>query len=533
MRRQIIITLILLLATAFITVIYFKNLSTPGMRTSQVMREIPNNAALIFEFNNDKGFYDIFNDNVLLTAIIGKDKLNDLDVLRKQLLLNPLFEKYFTNQNIYISIHPSKINNIDILLTISSANGFEPSLFNEVNKRHSGLLITPFRTGGKQAYNIYITALRKRFYLAIKDNNIFSGSFSKEQVDQSLSYQSLSYQNKEDEELSTLLSEQQSANSLASLHINYNQLSPLFNQLFKNKNNDVFKCFKLLRALAALNLNYRSDALMFNGSTNIQFDQAATYLNLFTFQQPVVNHLKDIFPISTAYSINFSVSDPLKFETDLAEWYAKAGLKKERDLLFKKIKTETGVSLKTQFKSLLDNEFAIITTKYFEKFAIISVNDGSKLKLLMTAMSTMADENSGHLKYDKLPFFLLGDAFENFRHPYFMIIDNYLILANSTGELASYYDTYIKRKFLSKNHQYNQFDNLVAAKSNVSFFFQFKNALPILKRDLYPNIYDIIDTNEPGWKSFYAASFQFSAADKNFYTNFFIKLNADTAVIKN
>ena len=36
MKRQIIITVILLITTAFITVIYFKNLNTPGMRTSQV-----------------------------------------------------------------------------------------------------------------------------------------------------------------------------------------------------------------------------------------------------------------------------------------------------------------------------------------------------------------------------------------------------------------------------------------------------------------------------------------------------------------
>ena len=484
---------------------------------------------MIFEFNNDKGFYDIFNNNRLFASIIGNEKINELAILQKQLLENPLMEKYFKAQNIFISLHPSKVNNIDLLLTISSANGFEPSIFDEINKEpNSGLLITPFRSGGKQVYNIYIRSLKKRFYVIIKENNIFSGSFSKEQIDQSSSNN-----DKKDQQTFVLLSEQQNANSLANLYINYNQLSLLFNQLFQNKNTDIFKSFRLLHALAALSLNYRSDALMFSGSTTVQFDQAATYLNLFTYQQPVINHLKDIFPSTTAYDINFAVSDPLKFETDLAQWYARAGLKTEKDLLFQKVKAETGISLKTEFNNLLGNEFAIVTTRYFEKFAIVSVKDGSKLKLFMTTISTMTDENSGRFNYDKLPFFLLGDAFGSFRHPYFVVIDNYLILANSASELASYYDTYIKRKFLSKNDQYNQFDNLVAARSNVSFFFQFKNALQILKRDLYPNIYDTININQPGWKNFYAASFQFSAADKNFYTNFCIKLNTDSIIVKN
>jgi len=113
-----------------------------------------------------------------------------------------------------------------------------------------------------------------------------------------------------------------------------------------------------------------------------------------------------------------------------------------------------------------------------------------------------------------------------------MIIDNYLILANSPVELTSYYDMYINRKFLSKNDQYNQFDNLLSGRSNVAFFFHFKNAQPILKRDMLPNVYDFFENSQPGWQDYYAASFQFTASDKNFYTNFCMRLNTDTVAVK-
>jgi hypothetical protein len=530
MKKQVIITIILLLATAFITVVYFKNLNTPGMRTSQVMRAIPDNASLIFEFNNEKSFYDIFNSNKLLTSVIGEQQIDELDVLRRTLLSNPLLEKYFTGQNIFISIHPSKTNTTDLLLSIAAANGFEPDAIEQSAKQpNSGLLITPMHTaGGVQGFNIYISALKKRFYVVNSAENVFSGSFSKELIDQFTANK-----NDKGKPRFVLLSEQQSANSLANLYVNYAQLQPLFDQLFKNTNTDIFKSLRLLPGLATLSLNYKTDALMFNGLTTIQENKAASYLSLFTDQQPVVNHLKDIFPSTTAYSINFAVSDPLKFGADLSKWYEKAGIKSEESQLFSKILAETGINLKSSFNNLIDNEFAIVTTRYFEKFAIVSVKDGSRLKLIMATISKMTDENSGQLSYEKLPFFLLGDAFSVFRRPYFLIIDNYLVFANSHGELSSYYDSYINRKFLSKNDQYIQFDNLLAAQSNVAFLFNFKNAEPILKRDLDSAVYNNFQLREPGWKNFYLASWQFTAADKNFYTNFSMRLNTDTTTTKN
>jgi hypothetical protein len=197
------------------------------------------------------------------------------------------------------------------------------------------------------------------------------------------------------------------------------------------------------------------------------------------------------------------------------------------------VQAETGVNLQDNFNNLLGNEFAIVTTRYFEKLAIISVKDGSKMSSLLMNVSKITDVNAGQLSYDKLPFFLLGETFGVFRHPYFLIIDNYLILANSSEELKSYNDSYLNRKFLSKNDQYQLFDNLVAAQSNVAFLLILKNAEPIFNRDMNDAFVDALRTNDPGWKNFYAVSWQFSAVDKNFYTNFCLKLKTDTVEVKN
>ncbi|MGZ3755268.1 MAG: hypothetical protein ACXVAY_13625 [Mucilaginibacter sp.] len=529
MKRLIITTIILLVAATFVTIIYFKNVNTQGQNISRVMHTIPDNASFVFEFNNDDDFYDMFSNNALFTCVTSKQTLSDLDTLRKQLLVNSSLEGFFTGQNIFISVHPLQNNTIDLLITTSATKKFTIENLDELAKqKFTGLLITSANFGGKKGYIIYSPVIKKRFYLVNTEDNIFSGSFSKD-----LAIQTALYKTDKKPLPYTLLPDQQKANSLGALYVNYNMLNPLFEQLFKNKNTDIFKNMRLFNGLSALSLNYKSDALMFNGLTSIPKNRPISYLNLFVNQQPVVNHLKDIFPSTTAYSVSFAVSDPLKFKSDLSQFQQKAGLQTEKDQLFNQIKKETGINLVDDFSGLLSGEFAIVTTRYREKFGIVAVKNGSTLKNIVNGLSSTITEKTGQFTYNKLPFFLLGDAFNIFKKPYFMITDNYLILANSINELNSFNDSYTNHKFLNKTDQYAQFDNLLAERTNVAYFIQFKNITPLLKDDLNQQIYDIFEKQEPGWNKFYAASYQFVSADQGFYTNFCMRLNlGDSTTLK-
>jgi len=528
MRKLVITTIILLIATIAITVVYFKNLNPPGSNTSRVIETIPDNAPIVFQFTNEKSFYDIFADNTLLASVIGKEQLTDIDTLRSVLLGNPLLNKYFDGQSLFVSLHPLQKNDAGLLLSIAALKGFDISVMGQLAKQHNnGLIIHEQKMAGMPTYNIYINSIKMRFYVVDRGDNIFSGSFSEELAEQSAAFKPSGKEN------FVLLPEQQNSNSLANLYVNYEAIGTLFGKVFSNnKNTDIFKDFKGLPAEAALSMNYKNDAFMFSGTTTLKENHPENYLNLFKDQQPVVNHLKDIFPATTAYSTSFAVSDPEKFAKDLYQYYKQAGKMKVEDSLFMKIKAEAGISLRSEFGNLLGNEFAIVTTRYQEKYAIVAIKDGSKLTPLLLNISNMVTDKIGQFKYDKIPFFLLGDAFSILKRPYFMIVDNYLILATSQNELTSYYDTYFNRKFLSKMDQYNQFDNLQAERSNVAFFINFKNTQPIFKLDMDAGFYDNYESNNPGWKNFYGASYQFAANDKNFYTNFCMRLNKpDTTAV--
>lgn len=528
MKRLIVITLILIAAIAYVTVKYFTNLSTSAAHAGNVIRTIPDDAALVFEFTNENSFYDIYKGNTILGNLIGRDQLSELEVVKKVLIDNSLLNKAFNGHNAFISVHPGANNDLPLLLTISAKN-IDAESIDDISKQHpAGMLINPLKLGERKGYTIYFNQLKKRLFVFHNGGNVFTASFSKELVERAASYTAPKEQHH-----FMLLPDQQNSNSLINLYVNYEHLQPIFDRLFI-ANTEIFKPFRLLAASSALNLNYKNDAIMFSGYTMLQTNKPGSYLSIFTQQQPVENHLRDLYPVTTAYATGLAVSDIPRYFENLSTFQQKAGLQAEKDALLSKIKTETGIKIEPEFEKLSGNEFAVITTRFNERFALIAVKNGSELRPFMTNISTMVNDDIGQFNYAKIPYFLLGDVFSIFKKPYFRIIDNYLILANSVNELQSFSESYFKRSFLSKTDKYLPFNKLLAERSNINFLLHFKNAQQILKQSLKPQFFIAFKNSDLSFSNFYGASLQFSASDKNYYTNFFLLQNPpdSTATVK-
>ena len=521
MIRNLIITLILLIAAIGISITYFANLNPPGQRAGKVMNNIPPDATLVFDYKNDDSIYDIFKGNSLLTNLIGNERTTELQELKAHLLDNELLKPLLDGSSIFISLHPRPgSGEMDFLITASGndkLSGYIDKLLQRPDS--TGMVIRPLNIAGKPGFNIYLNGIKRNLFLVADGDNTVSASFSQHLVEEAVAYRE-----KKHEQVFAQLSDQQNENSVANLYVNYLQLAPLFDALFINKNGDIFRTFKTLPAFGALTLNYKNDALMFNGISKVQGADTKSYMGLFRYQQPQENHLKDIFPATTAYSINFAVSDAMKYENNLFQWQVANGYSIEKGALFSRVKKETGVELTKAFMDMLGPEFAVITTKYQEKIGLVKIKNGLQFRPYIVNISKMATEDMGQFNYDKLPFYLLGDAFSIFRRPYFMVVDNYLMLCNSEVGLKEYYSNYTAGKFLTKDEEYRNFDNIQAERSNVSFYINFKNALQLLKTDLKPQYAQAFDTDKGGWNTYYGAAFQFTASENNFYTNFYMQV---------
>lgn len=520
MKRQIAGTIILLAIVVAITVAYFKQLRANGGTTVQLMQAIPNTAALVFEFDNDKGFYDLFAGNPVFDAVVGKSKIESLNALCNNVLQHPSLKPFFDQQHVFLSVHGQKGDSVNFLITVAAKQTPKGDLSDLLTGLNNRTLSTKKSTAnGVDFYDIYLISLKKHFYVADAGQHILSGSFSKELVQQSAAWKP-----QKDSQDFVLIPDKQNHNSLANLYVNYAQLTPLFDQLFDEPNTGIFRSFRMMPAMATLTLNYKTDALMFNGYSNLA-PKASSYLTLFKDQQPVNTHLADVYPSTTAYATAFAVSNPKHFIGSLTDFQQKAGIGQEEDDAYTKIKNETGVQINTEFHALMGNEFGVVVTRYDERYGIIMMKDGSALRPLLVNISNMVTDDIGQFKYEKLPFYLLGDVFSLLKRPYFMILNNYLILANSEKELHSYKDSYENQKLITKTQAYNEFDSHLPERSNVAFFLQFKNIFPILKRDLKSAFKDDVDPDQKKWGQFYGLSYQLSATEGNFYTNFYMRLS--------
>ncbi len=517
MKRLIFASVFLIAICGIITVAYFRNLNPPGEHTSQIMRNIPADASLVMEFGNENGFYEIFRDNKLMAAAAGKRNIDELDTLRKLVIAKGPLAPYFEAQHLFVSVHPTDTS-ANLLITTATNKDIAKEYFDGLPKKD--VEVKTITLSGKKGYAITIKPLHKIFYIINKGRHVLSGTFSRKLAEQCAAYQPAEHGYK-------LLSVQQNNNALANLYISHKALPALLQGYFSNRNNMPADLYGF-DANAVLTLNYKSDALMFNGSTTIGNNAPPSYINLFAHQKAHVNRLKNILPSTTAWYTSFALSDSKTFLADLLSLQKQTGTANKRQQLINTIKQETGVDVQDIFAKWLGNEFAVVTTRFQEKLGIIEIKNGTLATAPIMNISSQMSDNTGRFNYNDIPANLLGDAFKVFRKPYFMIIDNYLVLANSFQEIQSYQESYLNRKFLVKASDYNAFNNLISERSNVSFFVAIKNCQQVFKRDLTESAYNSFENNEPGWQNVYGVSYQLTAAENGFYTNFCIALNADS-----
>lgn len=527
MRKIILLAVILFVAAITVTVLYFSGIKLPGQNTDNVIKQIPDDAALVFEFKNDPEFFELFKDSPLFTSFIGQKKANELQYLHRLLVKKSNLTAAFSNRSFYISLHPEMgSGNIEMLLT-TNAEGIVDfqKLLETLVEQTNGALELEY-VGNKTIQKITFPELKEVFYLS-ENAQVLAGSFSKVLLMKFL-----------DERLEnkisnlTQLPDQQNKNSIANLYVNFQQFPILFKQLFKNQHDDFFRFLSGFPATATLSLNYKSDALLFNGYTRTD-TTAAAYLQVFLKLQPEKTTINTIYPANTASAISFAYSLPAGFLKRLDKWQIQKHQQVKAKILFNQIRKETGVDIQSAFRKQLGKEFAVLTTAEDEKIALIKLKNGSELEPFLRNISENPDSSQNRLKYQNLPYYLLGEPFLNFKQPYFTVIDNYLLLANSQTSLNRYLENYHQQHFLSENLQYYNFASLLAEQSTITFFIHLPNAYSILSSALQPAFAKPFSDKNAAWKNYFAAALQLSASENNFYTNFYLQQNKDTTVKRN
>jgi hypothetical protein len=118
MKKIVILTSALFLGVAFMAYFYFSKLGTDNDAKDLALQSATNNAALVFSFQNDKGFYDIIEGQQLLQQVLGEEKMNLLKQLKTSIIDDNILNRYLKDQQIYISVLPDSNKTLNFLITL-------------------------------------------------------------------------------------------------------------------------------------------------------------------------------------------------------------------------------------------------------------------------------------------------------------------------------------------------------------------------------------------------------------------------------
>lgn len=513
MKKIIGITSVLLLAVISVAYLYFSSLNSQSRNNDLILSEIPANAALILQYTNDQSLYEIFKDYNLFDTIIGNRNKGENNWLKATLLQNEQIENLLNGQKIILSLHPSAKDTIDFLwsATLTKAE-FKDKIIEILSKSTNKIKIE----NSGQYLKISASELKRAFYLSIS-KEIVRGSFSKHILDECMNGDAIKIDKSYVKEINEGLKKNE--NALINLFINYkkpNLLTPFLRKI--NPGN--LELFNNISGFSALSLNFKSDALMFNGTTIIN-EKSNSYVNLFLHQNPIKNTLKRIFPYNTANSVTYGFSSYSLFHEDLLELFNQRKSTESQQKQLELIISETGLNPDRDIKKLWGNEMSTLQLSTHESMAIIKITDGNKLKFFLEPVSSIYGGQISKMNYAGIFEYYWGDPLQKYQKPFFAITDNLIVISNSANTIKKYLNDYNSSRFLYTNDAFTQFDQLVADQANISFIFNVRNSDSIIRSQFKENYADNFRNSAYGLRDLYAISFQLSSNKDHFFTNFY------------
>jgi hypothetical protein len=516
MKKIIIIISVLILGIVAVTWLYFKNLSATEHSNENVFKVIPNDAAIVFEYKNEDSFYDIFNDFSLFGDLLGRNNLEHLNALKQVFVDDANISPSFKKSNLFFSLHQNQRNNAEILIVapFSKEAGSDP-------EEIIASLKTKFRLISDADANQPLYQLsfnnKSTFYFIIYQS-LMIGSFEKTLVNHS---KELILSGKENNSFKIDFKSPRNKNSIANLYLNISKIPDLLNNFSDRKNPSETFALKYVDAFASLNINYQSSAFMFSGVTKVN-EKANNYFNLFLNQESGNNTLKNILPFDAATYSFFYVSDYKKFKQGLNKLFV---FRKESEKLKKQLDNITqrhSINIDKELMPVMGNEFGVMQLASGDKIGVVKTTNTIRLSFLLSTISSEAVENIRLFDDSYLLYSYLGDPFKSFQRPYYIIIENHLIVANNTIALRNFQKNYTNQNLLSRSDKNIDFQQYLSNQGNIFYFIHNSNAKAIVKSFLSGKAHENFKSDDFDWKNIYGLSIQFSADKDKFFTNLYL-----------
>lgn len=310
-------------------------------------------------------------------------------------------------------------------------------------------------------------------------------------------------------------------NTDARVFVNYKCLSKLLANSLDNASKSFLTGFENYAEWTEIDLMVKDEELLFSGFT---FPSHNNYLSKFSNQQAGNIRLFKIAPYNTSLLLALNYSDINK----LIDQNKLPGLSKSLNFdiskLLATVGNELGAASNAPSKNLVDDN----------SWFFLQLNDKEKAKQYLNLISSNTGVktavNSGNYKLREIRYSglipqLFGKPYSVFQKTWFTFIDNYVVFANSSKGLKQVISNYESGRTLDLNEKFKLFTDNIAASSNVFMYMSPSHISGILSKYLDSKTYSKINAHNAVLSDFSGLSFQYTARDSIFYTNFYLKNN--------
>jgi len=516
MRNIIIVTVLLFIAIIAASIYYFSDLDKDHKEAVKPLKFLPHDTYLIATFKNDETTDNIFKDFDIFNAILGSKEVDELTTLKNSLLRSSALQPYTLNQEIYISFHPED-KEIRPLFTIPFTQ--------DIDKKELSLLINGLSNRYKVSQKdtlgntLYILDEGKKdtlLYAAFSHQMIFS-SYSKALLTKVLNDNNL----KLSKDQIDYYIKHNSKNSPLSIYFDHKQIANITKELTNRKPGQHIGLFADLRGQSAWNINYKNDALMLVGESEVAND--SSYLAIFSDQNKTDQNLYTFFPSNTATYLEYSISDTSSFNNRLSSFFDKNDDHKRYLNHIQNVESNTKIAYEKNRRKIWGDNFATVELTNGDLLGFTKVGDLETFKTHIRKISREIKDSIYQLDYSNTLYFAYGRAFQSFQRPYFYILnDQTVVFANSQANLLDYLKDWKMQNLLTGTLGFKNFEKLQGNKANVTFFVHAKNANSIISNSLtsaYLKRYR--DKENFGFQDFYSWSVQLAGNNGNFLSSIY------------
>lgn len=522
MRKVLILCAVLLIAIIAIAGKYFSVLAGKDNNVIKALNFIPADAALVLHFNNNDSFYEIFKDYKLFDAVLGNQRKAEISQIRQVISL-PALKDYTLDKNIFVSFHPGK-DSIEFLFTMNLEDQYSKQALQEAFMELPGVSIVDNERG---IYKYDTNTPSRPFYIYL-EKGAAAGSFSSSLLQKCLTNGSPRLAGTFVSEINKGSNKNQS--SPINLFVNHQSVSPFLMQFLSGSPSTNLALLKNIKGTSSLSLNFKSDAIMFNGISSTDTVKPE-YINIFLHQKAGPNNLKKVLPQNTANFLAFALSDMAIYHEDLSRYFKQTGKLEKLKAQLSHVKNKSGIDLDRDLKPQWEKEFVSVENYFGEKFVIIKLKNGSKVNFTLQLISRQINEQISQVNYSDIFYYYFGEPLKPYSKPYFAVTDNYLILANTPGIISNYLSEYQNDRFLINTESFKQYDQLVANQSNILYFVHTKNSKRKISSSLKRRYSAAFSDNNFGLNNFYGLSYQWTSDEDHFFTNLYLSYTSPDSLI--